>query len=97
MRNIDLPLNSFNKVAKNYSLDEWKLKAEYKSFIESYRKVKEAASKTQIKDLSLEKADIKRENFVTVLQLISNITCKQYIQISTTSKNTRNSVYQDRF
>ena len=71
MRNIDLPLNSFNKVAKNYSLDEWKLRAEYKSFIESYRKIKEAASKTQIKDLCLENADIKRENFVTVLQLIS--------------------------
>ena len=40
-------------------------------FIESYRKIKEAASKTQFKDLCLEKADIKRENFVTVLQLIS--------------------------
>ena len=46
IRNIDLPLNSFNNVAKNYSFDEWKLRAEYKSFIESYRKIKEAASKT---------------------------------------------------
>ena len=46
VRNIDLPLNSFNSVAKNYSFNEWKLRAEYKSFIESYRKIKEAASKT---------------------------------------------------
>ena len=71
MRNIDLPLNSFNNVAKNYSLDEWKLRTKYKSFIESYRKIKETASKMQI-NLCLENADINRDNFVSVLQLISN-------------------------
>ena len=59
MRNIDFPLNSFNNVAKNYSLDEWKLRVDYKSFIESYRKIKEAVNKTQIKDLCLENTDIK--------------------------------------
>ena len=85
MRNIDLPLNSFNNVAKNYSLDEWKLRTEYKSFIESYRQIKEAASKTQIKDLCLENADINRDNFVTVLQLISKYTLQTLIQISTAS------------
>lgn len=67
----DLPSNSFNNVAKNYNLDEWKLRAEYKSFRESYRKIKKGASKTQ-KDLTtLENADMNRESFVTVLQLIS--------------------------
>ena len=71
VRNTDLLLNSFSNVAKNYSFDEWKLRAEYKSFIESYRKIKEVASKTQIKELCLENADINRENFVTVLQLIA--------------------------
>ena len=71
MRNIDLPLNCFSSVAKNYNLDEWKLRAEYQSFIESYRKIKEAASKTQIEDPCLENADLNRESFVTVLQLIS--------------------------
>ena len=68
----DLPPNSFKNIAKNYGLDEWKLRAEYKSFIESYRKIKGAASRAITKDLTCsENADIKRENFVTVLQLFS--------------------------
>ena len=68
----DLPPNSFRNVAKNHGLDEWKLRAEYKSFIESYRKIKGAASRAITNDLTCsENANTKRDNFVTVLQLIS--------------------------
>eukprot|EP00794_Sanderia_malayensis_P000997 gene997-313_t len=68
----DLPSDSFTNVAKNYSLDELKLRAEYKSFIESYKKIKETASGMPRENSTCsENADIKRESFITVLQLVA--------------------------
>eukprot|EP00794_Sanderia_malayensis_P013143 gene13143-14494_t len=67
----DLPSDSFTDVAKNYTLDELKLRAEYKSFTESYKKTKETASGMPRENSTCsENADIKRESFITVLHFI---------------------------
>ncbi len=68
----DWPSDSFTNVTKNYSLDESKLRAGYKSFIESCKKIQETASGMLWENSTCsENADIKRESSITVLQLIA--------------------------
>ena len=59
--------SNFHNVAKNYGLDERRLRVEFKSFIDSYQKIKEVESQTST---NRQKKDIDRESFIATLPLI---------------------------
>ena len=58
------------KVAKNYRLEDEKLRDEYSSFFNNHRKLRKAREESNPQPAAGESFDIKRENFHSVLQLM---------------------------
>ena len=63
-------LCALKKVAKNYRLEDEKLRDEYSSFFNNYRKLRKAREESNPQPAAGESFDIKRENFHSVLQLM---------------------------
>ena len=68
-KQIKKQLCALKKVAMNYRLEDEKLRDEYSSFLNNYRKAKEESTPQPAVGESF---DIKRENFHSVLQLMIN-------------------------
>ena len=63
-------LCALKKVAKNYRLEDEKLRDEYSSFFNNYRKLRKAREESNPQPAAGESFDIKRDNFHSVLQLM---------------------------
>ena len=64
-----LPADAFQSMARNYGVDEAKLRGEYFLFVATYPKLKE---KDPPKDLSPgSNTDVNQENYITVLKVLS--------------------------
>lgn len=72
-----LPPDAFQNVAHNYGVDDRKLKEEYISFVETYPKLRKPENDRRLKETPPSTAssndDINRENFITVLNVLSNV------------------------
>ena len=70
-----LPQDAFQNVARNYGFDDRKLKEEYISFVETYPKLRRPENDRRPKETPPSTAssndDINRENFITVLKVLS--------------------------